>query len=86
MSDPLGFARGGDEGAASDPELLSTREVAAIFRRTDRTIRSWVMAGHLHPLRIGRSVFFKRRDVEALLGIKPSSDDLSSNSEIDDSS
>lgn len=48
--------------------LLSTRQVARLFGCTDRTIRNWVHAGHLRPVRVGRSVFFRRDEVESLAG------------------
>jgi excisionase family DNA binding protein len=66
--------------------LLSIREVAAIFRRTDRTIRNYVRSGHLHPLRIGRSVFFRRIDVEELLNFGSSKESHCEFSEVNDSS
>jgi hypothetical protein len=49
------------------PEVYSLREVAAIFGRTERTIRSWVKAGHLQRGGFGNSVFFSRAAIEALL-------------------
>jgi excisionase family DNA binding protein len=57
------------DGCRSLPRLLSVREVAEIFRRSTRTIRIWVRAGHLKPVRMGRSVFFREADVFALLGL-----------------
>ena len=50
-------------------QLLSTRQVMAIFRRTDRTIRNWVATGHLRPIKVGRSVFFHPSEIDALLGL-----------------
>jgi excisionase family DNA binding protein len=47
---------------------MTTREVAALFARSPRTIRNWVRAGHLHPVRIGGAVFFRPEEVEALAG------------------
>ena len=46
--------------------LLTTAQVAARFGRCPRTIRNWVRAGHLHPVRIGGAVFFHDEDVERL--------------------
>ena len=40
------------------PRLYTVREAASFFGRSDRTLRTWVQRGHLHPVRIGRSVFF----------------------------
>lgn len=51
------------------PELLTSREVAELFRRSTRTLRAWVQAGRLKPVRIGRSIWFDRRDVERLAGL-----------------
>jgi hypothetical protein len=50
------------------PTLMTTAEVAMLFRRTDRSIRNWVAAGLLSPRRVGRSVFFVRGEIEAFLG------------------
>ena len=49
------------------PELLSAAQVARIFGRSERTIRNWVRAGHLRPVRVGRSAFFRADDIHALL-------------------
>jgi Helix-turn-helix domain len=49
------------------PEVYSLREVAAIFGRTERTIRSWVKAGHLQRGGFGNALFFSRAAIEALL-------------------
>ena len=38
-----------------------------IFGRSERTLRNWVRAGHLRPVRVGRSVFFRADDIHALL-------------------
>ncbi len=56
---------------SSLPELMSTEEVAQLFNRAPRTIRSWVEKGHLTPRRVGGAVFFLREDVLALLGVAP---------------
>jgi PPK2 family polyphosphate:nucleotide phosphotransferase len=47
--------------------LLSAAEVGAIFRRGARTLRRWADAGHLTPVMVGRSLFFRREDVERLV-------------------
>lgn len=49
------------------PALLSAAQVARIFGRSQRTLRNWVRAGHLRPVRVGRSVFFRADDIHALL-------------------
>jgi excisionase family DNA binding protein len=48
-------------------ELMTVKEVARLFRRSERTIREWVRKGRLKPVRIGRSVYFLRSEVERLL-------------------
>jgi hypothetical protein len=45
---------------------LSLREVAALFGRTPRTIRTWVSAGLLTPLPIPRGPYFSRDEIRAL--------------------
>ena len=52
---------------APDPEVYSTRDVARIFGRTERTVRNWVRAGRLTRGGFGRSVFFSRAAIDALL-------------------
>lgn len=52
---------------AADPTLMSVQDVCRLFHRTDRTIRNWIKRGHLHPVRVGRSVFFRRSEVDALI-------------------
>ncbi len=54
--------------AVDSKQRLTTREVAEMFRCTDRTIRNWVKDGRLQALRIGHTVRFRREDVEALGG------------------
>ena len=49
------------------PELMTSGEVAALFRRTTRTIRNWVRDGHLRPVCIGRTRLFRRSDVDQLI-------------------
>jgi excisionase family DNA binding protein len=46
---------------------MTTREVAEVFRRSERTIRDWVRKGWLKPVRVGRSVYFRGADIERLL-------------------
>ena len=47
--------------------LLSIPDVEAIFGRTGRTLRRWERAGHLVPVRVGRSLFYRHGDIERLL-------------------
>ena len=46
--------------------LLTARRVAALLGRTCRTPRNWERRGRLRPVRIGRGIFYRPRDVEAL--------------------
>lgn len=50
------------------PRLYSTQRVATVFGRTVRTIRTWVRRGYLHPVRVGRSVFFTEEELLRLAG------------------
>jgi hypothetical protein len=49
------------------PQLLSCSEVAALFSRSPRTIRRWIQAGHLMPVRIGGALFFSVEDVRRVI-------------------
>ncbi len=49
------------------PEVYSLREVAKIFGRSERTIRTWVRAGRLQRGGFGNAVFFTRKAIDALL-------------------
>jgi hypothetical protein len=46
--------------------LLTARRVEALLGRTRRTLRNWERRGWLRPVRIGRSIFYRPRDIEAL--------------------
>ena len=69
-----------DRPRCADLEVLSVTDVARIFGRTERTIRNWVRAGHLQRSGFGRSVFFTRAAIEALLQSAPRGTDDQSNS------
>lgn len=47
--------------------LLAVSDVCAIFGRTERSIRRWVSAGHLHPIRVGGAMFFEASDIRVLI-------------------
>lgn len=49
------------------PALLTPAQVAALFHRTERTVRNWVARGLLRPVHVGRSIFFRAQDVQALV-------------------
>ncbi len=69
-----------DRPRCADLEVLSVTDVARIFGRTERTIRNWIRAGHLQRSGFGRSVFFTRAAIEALLQSAPRGTDDQSNS------
>ncbi len=56
-------------GLAAPPTaegLLTARRVAALLGRTCRTLRNWERRGWLRPVRIGRGIFYRPHDIEAL--------------------
>jgi excisionase family DNA binding protein len=62
------------------PALLSLGQVAEYFGCCTRTVRRWIAAGRLHPVRIGRAMFVRADEVARLVhvdlldGILPGSD------------
>lgn len=48
-------------------DFVTTRELAALLRKTPRTIETWRRKGYLPYIQVGRSVLFSRREVEAHL-------------------
>jgi DNA-binding transcriptional MerR regulator len=50
--------------------LMTAREVADLFGRKLRTLSNWEREGHLIPIRIRGRRYFRRSDVEAVLGIR----------------
>lgn len=46
---------------------MTVAEVATILKLNEQTVRSWIDAGFLPALRIGRRVRVKRSDFDALL-------------------
>jgi hypothetical protein len=71
------FAGGRTMSGSEAPRRLSTvammkqRDVAEVFNCTDRTIRNWVKKGWLVQHCVGKSVFYRRVDVERLAGLSP---------------
>lgn len=47
--------------------LLDLSDVCALFGRTERSIRRWVSAGHLTPIRVGGAIFFEASDIRVLI-------------------
>ena len=62
--------------AAPHPRMYSMAEVAAMFGRRPRTIRSWIARGLLNTVKIGNAVFIPQAQVDALMGIPGPSDQL----------
>lgn len=59
--------------APADPdgqELLTPREVAALFSVTNKTLHVWNKSGFLPRIRIGGVVRYRRADVERAAQIK----------------
>ena len=54
------------------PQLYSVEDVCMIFDRSPRTIRAWCRSGHLSPVRVGKAVFFKSEDIDAILNCSSS--------------
>jgi excisionase family DNA binding protein len=51
----------------ADDDLLTVADVAAQFRVTAQTVRSWIDSGKLRAARVGKSYVILRRDVQAML-------------------
>lgn len=56
-----------DMASAPLVPLLGAEEVAAIFRVSGRTLRRWDRRGLLKPVRVGRSIRYRREDVARLI-------------------
>jgi hypothetical protein len=56
------------------PRLFSMAEVATMFGRAPRTIRSWIARGLLKPIKIGNAVFIPQAQIDALMGAPHPSD------------
>ena len=53
-----------------DQELLTPREVAALFSVTNKTLHVWNKSGFLPRIRIGGVVRYRRADVERAAQVK----------------
>lgn len=67
MTEPDPAAPAASPAPLSD--LLRMADVAEMFGCCAWTIRRWCSAGHLAPVRIGRSVFFRSDDIRRLIAI-----------------
>lgn len=56
--------------SSDDQELLTPREVAALFSVTNKTLHVWNKTGFLPRIRIGGVVRYHRADVERAAQIK----------------
>ena len=50
------------------PRMLSVVDVAEIFGRAPRTVRSWIARDIFQPIKVGNAVFIPQEQVDALLG------------------
>ena len=51
----------------SDSQLLSVNEGAEELHLTTSTVRAWILRRKIPHVKLGRRVFLRRRDVEALI-------------------
>jgi hypothetical protein len=56
------------------PRMFSMAEVATMFGRAPRTIRSWIARGLLKPIKVGNAVFIPQAQIDALMGTPEPSD------------
>jgi excisionase family DNA binding protein len=49
------------------PRMFSIAEIAEMFGRAPRTIRSWIADGRLQAVKIGHAVFIPQAQIDALL-------------------
>lgn len=45
---------------ADQPDIMTVKEVAALYRFDVETVRRWVRMGRLKPMRLGNQMRFKR--------------------------
>lgn len=53
--------------------LLTVGDVSSVFAIHPRTVRNWAAEGILSPVRVGRTVRFRREDVQALIDSRDAS-------------
>jgi len=49
------------------PRLHAVFDMAEMFGRAPRTIRSWIARGLLTPIKVGNAVFIPQNQIDALL-------------------
>lgn len=60
------------------PRLHAVSDVAEMFGRAPRTIRSWIARGLLTPIKVGNAVFIPQDQIDALLMQAPAAEDRAS--------
>lgn len=55
--------------ALSEP-MLTTHEVAELFKVSEATVRSWIHNGDLRAIRVGREYRVVEKDLEAFVGAR----------------
>jgi excisionase family DNA binding protein len=53
------------------PELLTVNEVAALLRVHKNTLYKWIREGSIESLMVGKTIRFRRDDIERLLAGEP---------------
>lgn len=49
------------------PRMYSIAEIAEMFGRAPRTIRSWIDDGRLRAVKVGNAVFIPESEIDAIL-------------------
>jgi excisionase family DNA binding protein len=52
---------------SGQPELLNTRQAAAHLGLSENTVRAWVRLRRIRYVKVGRSVRFRRADLDAMV-------------------
>ncbi len=55
------------ESSAKRKELYRVNTLAQVLDTAPQTIRSWIRSGKLPAIKIGRSLYIQRKDVDALV-------------------
>lgn len=58
-----------------DERLMTAAEVAAFFRRSERTVRAWDRSGVLRPRKVRGRKFYLWSDVARVVGLLPANDE-----------
>jgi excisionase family DNA binding protein len=61
---------GSGDAEAKLPDLLNLDQAAEIFGCCTRTLRRWIKAGELHPVRIGRRLLIRADEIARLVHIE----------------